>query len=112
MGISPNRMSVLALAMAAALGAIAGIVVAPVTRPTYDMGLSLGLKGFVAAVMGGLVNAPAAVVGGILLGVIENLGAGVTKAGFKDVFAFIILILILLFRPHGILSKRQSDEKV
>jgi branched-chain amino acid transport system permease protein len=112
MGISPNRMSILAFAMAAALGAIGGIVLAPVTRPTYDMGLSLGLKGFVAAIMGGLVNSPAAVVGGILLGIIENIGAGVTKAGIKDIFAFIILILILLFKPHGILSKRQATEKV
>jgi branched-chain amino acid transport system permease protein len=112
MGISPSRMSMLAFGLAAALGAIAGVVVAPVTRPTYDMGLSLGLKGFVAAIMGGLVNPPAAVVGGLLLGVTENVGAGVTKAGLKDIFAFIILIVILLFRPHGIFSKRQSTDKV
>lgn len=112
MGISPGRMSVLAFALAAALGAVGGIVLAPVTRPIYDMGLSLGLKGFVAAIMGGLVSSPAAVLGGLLLGVLENMGAGVTKAGIRDIFAFIILILILLFRPHGILSKRQTTEKV
>ena len=112
MGISPNRMSLLAFATAAALGAIGGVVLAPATRPTYDMGLTLGLKGFVAAIMGGLVNAPAAVIGGILLGMLENVGAGVTKAGLKDIFAFILLIFILLFRPHGILSKRQGIEKV
>ncbi len=112
MGISPNRMSVLSFAMAAALGAIGGIVLAPATRPIYDMGLVLGLKGFVAAIMGGLVNAPAAVLGGILLGMIENIGAGVTRAGIKDIFAFVILILVLLFRPNGILGKKQSVEKV
>ncbi len=112
MGISPSRMSALAFALAAALGAIGGIVMAPVTRPIYDMGLGLGLKGFVAAIMGGLVSSPAAVVGGILLGVIENVGAGVTRAGIRDIFAFVILILILLFRPHGILSKRPVTEKV
>ncbi len=112
MGISPNRMSVLSFALAAALGAIGGIVLAPATRPVYDMGLVLGLKGFVAAIMGGLVNAPAAVLGGILLGMIENVGAGVTRAGIKDIFAFIILILVLLFRPNGILSRQQSVEKV
>lgn len=111
-GISPNRMSALSFALAAALGAIAGFVLAPATRPSYDMGLTLGLKGFVAAIMGGLVNAPAAVLGGILLGMIENLGAGITKAGIKDIFAFIILIFVLLFRPNGILSKRESVEKV
>lgn len=104
MGINPSRMSLIAFAMAAALGAIGGIVLAPATRPAYDMGLKLGLKGFIAAIMGGLVSFPGAVIGGILLGVLENIGAGVTKAGFKDIFAFIILILILLFRPQGIIG--------
>ena len=104
MGINPSRMSLMAFAMAAALGAIGGIVLSPATRPMYDMGLRLGLKGFIAAIMGGLVSSPGAVVGGVLLGVLENVGAGVTKAGFKDIFAFIILILILLFRPHGIIG--------
>ncbi len=104
MGINPSRMSLLAFSLAAALGAIGGIVLAPATRPMYDMGLRLGLKGFIAAIMGGLVSSPGAVVGGVLLGVLENVGAGVTKAGFKDIFAFIILILILLFRPQGIIG--------
>ena len=104
MGISPGRMSLLAFVLAAALGAIGGIVLAPATTPIYDMGLKLGLKGFVAAIMGGLVSSPGAVIGGLLLGVLENLGAGVTKAGLKDIFAFIALILILLFRPHGIVG--------
>ncbi len=104
MGINPSRMSLMAFAMAAALGAIGGIVLAPATRPMYDMGLRLGLKGFVAAIMGGMISSPGAVVGGVLLGVLENVGAGVTKAGFKDIFAFIILILILLFRPKGIIG--------
>jgi branched-chain amino acid transport system permease protein len=104
MGINPSRMSLLAFALAAALGAIGGIVLSPATRPMYDMGLRLGLKGFIAAIMGGLVSSPGAVVGGVLLGVLENVGAGVTKAGFKDIFAFLILILILLFRPQGIIG--------
>ncbi len=112
MGISPNRMSALSFALAAAMGAIAGVVLAPATRPIYDMGLVLGLKGFVAAIMGGLINAPAAVIGGLLLGVIENIGAGVTKAGFKDIYAFGILILILLFRPQGIFGRQQTVDKV
>ena len=101
-GVSPGRMSLLAFVVAAALGAIAGIVLAPATTPMYDMGLKPGLKGFVAAIMGGLVSSPGAVAGGILLGVLENVGAGVTKAGFRDMFAFIILVLILVLRPHGI----------
>ena len=104
MGISPSRMSLLAFILAAALGAIGGIVLAPATTPIYDMGLKLGLKGFVAAIMGGLVSSIGAVVGGLLLGVLENVGAGVTTAGLKDIFAFIVLILILLFKPTGIIG--------
>jgi branched-chain amino acid transport system permease protein len=104
MGISASRMSMLAFGLAAALGAIGGTVLAPATRPTYDMGLMLGLKGFVAAIMGGLVSFPGAVVGGLVLGVAENVGAGVTKAGFKDIIAFAILVVILLVRPQGIVG--------
>ena len=103
-GISPGRMSLLAFVMAAVLGAIAGIVLAPATTPIYDMGLKPGLKGFVAAIMGGMISSPGAVVGGILLGVLENLGAGVTQAGFQDIFAFVILILILVLKPSGVIG--------
>jgi branched-chain amino acid transport system permease protein len=104
MGINPSRMSLLAFSLAAALGAIGGMVMAPATRPMYDMGLMLGLKGFVAAIMGGLVSSPGAVVGGLVLGVAENIGAGVTSAGYKDIIVFVILILILLFRPQGFIG--------
>lgn len=100
MGIRVDTMSMLAFGIAAILGSIGGIVLGPVTRPQYDMGLDLGLKGFVAAIIGGLVNFPAAVVGGLLLGVLENMWAGVTQAGFKDLFAFVVLIVILIVRPH------------
>ncbi|MFQ6000085.1 MAG: branched-chain amino acid ABC transporter permease [Anaerolineae bacterium] len=112
MGINPSRMSLLSFALAAALGAIGGIVLAPTLRPIYDMGLKLGLKGFVAAVMGGLVSSPGAVVGGLILGVAENVGAGVTKAGLKDIISLIILVLILLFRPQGIIGgvERGAEE--
>jgi branched-chain amino acid transport system permease protein len=107
-GISPGWMSLIAFGLAAAFGAIGGIVIAPIVRPTYDMGLSLGLKGFVAAILGGLVSAPGAVFGGLLLGFLENLTAGVTKAGLKDIFAFVLLILTLLFRPQGLLGTKKT----
>jgi branched-chain amino acid transport system permease protein len=68
------------------------------------MGLMLGLKGFVAAIMGGLLSVPGAVIGGLLLGVAENVGAGVTSAGYKEIIVFAILVLILLFRPRGFLG--------
>jgi branched-chain amino acid transport system permease protein len=108
MGINPSRMSSISFAMAAALGAIGGIVLGPVTRPIYDMGLMLGLRGFVAAILGGLVSAPGAVVGGLLLGVVENVAAGVTNPTYKSVFAFLILIAILLLRPQGIIGGKET----
>ncbi len=104
MGINPSRMSLLSFALAAALGAVGGIVLGPVTRPIYDMGVMLGLRGFVAAIMGGLVSVPGAVAGGLVLGVVENITAGVTDPAYKSVVSFIILIAILLFRPQGIIG--------
>lgn len=98
MGINPGRMSAVAFALAAGIGAIAGVVLAPLTKPVYDMGLTLGLKGFVAAAMGGLISLPAALAGGFLLGMVENVAAGVTKSGLKDMFTFIVLIAVLLRR--------------
>ncbi len=110
MGIRVDTMATLAFALAAILGAVGGIVLGPVTRPSYDMGLDLGLKGFVAAIIGGLVNFPVAVIGGLLLGVLENFWAGVTLAGFKDLFAFVVLILMLIIRP-GILLGRDAESE-
>ncbi len=105
MGISPSRMSLVAFGLAALVGAIGGIVFGPATRPQYDMGLVFGLKGFVAAIMAGMVSPLGAVLGGLILGVAENVGAGVTQLyGYKDVIAFVILILILLFRPQGLVG--------
>ena len=109
-GINPSRMSLLSFGLAAALGAIGGIVMGPVTRPIYDMGLMLGLRGFVAAILGGLVSAPGAVVGGLLLGVVENIAAGVTNPSYKSVVAFVIMIAILLFRPQGIIGRGETGE--
>ncbi len=108
MGIRVDDMATLAFALAGLVGAVGGIVLAPSTRPTYDMGLELGLKGFVAAIAGGLVSVPGAVAGGLVLGVLESLWAGVTVAGFKDLFAFVMLILLLLARPRGWLEAGQE----
>jgi branched-chain amino acid transport system permease protein len=108
MGIDPDRMSLLSFALAAALGAVGGIVLGPVTRPIYDMGVTLGLRGFVAAIIGGLVSVPGAVVGGLLLGVVENIAAGVTDPAYKSVVSFVILIAILLFRPQGIIGRGEK----
>jgi len=111
MGINPSRMSMLAFALAAMLGAVGGIVLGPVTRPIYDMGVMLGLRGFVAAIIGGLVSVPGVVAGGLLLGGVENLAAGVTDPAFKSVISFVILIVILLWRPQGILGGGEKAEE-
>lgn len=107
-GIRFDRMSLLAFGMASALGAISGIIVAPLLRPSFDIGLNLGLKGFIAAIIGGLVNPMGAVLGGLLLGLLENVSAGVTKAGMRDIYAYTLLILMLLFRPQGLLGAQKT----
>jgi branched-chain amino acid transport system permease protein len=110
MGIRVDRMFLLAFALAGGLGAIAGAVIAPITYATYDMGLMLGLKGFVAAVLGGLVSPPAAIAGGFLLGVLESLAAGFISSGYKDAVAFVILIGLALAQVAGWLPWRVADE--
>ncbi len=105
MGIKPQSMSLLAFGLAGGMGALAGIVITPITMATYDMGLMLGMKGFVAAVLGGLTSVPGALLGGILLGILESLGAGYLSSGYKDALAFLILILILFIKPDGLLGK-------
>jgi len=104
-GISPERMSLLAFCLAAALGGVGGVVIAPLTLVSYDMGLYLGLRGFVAAVMGGLVSAPGAVAGALLLGILEALVAGIWKAAYKEAAAFLVLFVILLLRPQGLFTR-------
>ncbi len=110
MGIRVDRMSLFAFALAGGLGAVAGIVIAPITYATYDMGLMLGLKGFVAAVVGGLVSPAGAIVGGFLLGILESLAAGLVSSGYKDAFAFLVLILVCLGQVAHLLPWRVVEE--
>ena len=102
MGIHVGLMATLTFALGSALGAVGGAVVAPLTLATYAMGGMLGLKGIVAALMGGLTSAPRALVGGLLLGVLEALAAGLLPSGAKNAVAFAILVLILFLRPGGL----------
>lgn len=110
MGIRVSRVSVFAWALSGGLGAVAGAVVAPITYATYDMGLMLGLKGFVAAVLGGLVSPPAAIAGGMLLGVLESFAAGLVSSAYKDAVAFVILIVLCLVQAAGWLPWRVAEE--
>ena len=101
-GIDSTAMALLAYTISAALGAVAGIVIAPLTLVSYDMGLALGLKGFVVAIMGSMVNAPAAVIGGVLLGVIESFASGLVSSGLKDALAYVVLFVVLLARTTSL----------
>jgi branched-chain amino acid transport system permease protein len=103
-GISPSTMSLLAFAVSALLAGLAGVAVVPIALATYEMGIMLGLKGFVAAVIGGLRSPQGAVLGGLILGVLESLGAGLISSGYKDALAFSVLLLVLAFRPEGLLA--------
>jgi len=98
LGIDVQRMGMLAYALSGALGAVGGVVIAPLTMVTYDMGLALGLKGFVVAVMGSLVSAPAAVAGGLLLGVLESFASGLLSSGVKNALAYLVLFVVLVVR--------------
>jgi len=101
-GINVRHVLFLAFGLSAALGALAGILTAPITLTSYDVGVMLGLKGFAAAILGGLGSGPGAVAGGLLLGVLESLSAGYVSSAYKDVIAFVILLAVLFVRPGGI----------
>jgi len=101
-GIDLNAMGFISFVASAAIGAIAGVVIAPLNFVSYDEGLAVGIKGFIAAVLGGLGSYPGAVAGGILLGLAEGLSAAYISSQFKDAIAFVILLVLLLFRPGGL----------
>ena len=118
MGVNPDRVITATFIMGAALAAIAGILVGMnYNIAQFTMGFLLGLKAFTAAVLGGIGNLGGAVLGGLLLGIIESLGAGYIgdlTGGFlgshyQDIFAFAVLILVLVFRPSGLLGERVAD---
>jgi branched-chain amino acid transport system permease protein len=101
-GVSVRRLVALAFALSGALGALAGILITPITSMSYDAGLMLGLKGFAAAILGGYGSTVGAVVGGLLLGVLESFGAGLISSAYKDAIAFLILLAILFVKPAGL----------
>ena len=105
MGINSDRMVMYSFAFAAALGAIAGVSIAPLVMMSYNSGAALGIKGFSAAILGGLANPLGSVLGGFTLGVIESLGAGVISSAFKEAIALIVLLAVLLIKPSGLFGK-------
>ena len=118
MGVNVNSIISITFVIGAALAAIAGVLVsANYSVAHYSMGFVLGLKAFTAAVLGGIGNMAGAMVGGILLGLIESIGAGYISditggfmgSHYQDVFAFLVLIGVLVFRPTGIMGERIAD---
>jgi len=103
-GISAGRMVQLSFGLAAALGAGAGILIAPLTLGVYDMGTMLGLKGFSAAIIGGLGSLMGGVLGGLVLGVAEALATGLISSGYRDAVAFLLLLVVLFLRPQGLVG--------
>jgi len=110
-GIDVSTMSRLAFVLSGVLGAIAGVMVAPITLMQYDSGLAIGLKGFVACMIGGLGNPVGALAGGLFLGVVESLASGVLSSGWKNAIAFLLLIAILLLRPGGLFGELERSTR-
>lgn len=109
-GISVKKMVLLSFALSAALGAIAGIIITPIALMEYDRGAILALKGFAAAVLGGLGNGAGAVVAGLLIGILESLGAGFISSGYKDAIALFVLLLVLFVKPSGLFGVSEASK--
>ena len=109
MGISVRRVLAVSFGLSAALGALAGILIAPISFTSWDVGVMLGLKGFAAAILGGLGSGPGAIAGGLALGLIEALGAGYLSSAYKDAFAFVLLLAALVLLPNGLAGRRAAE---
>jgi len=111
LGISRSLMVFLAFGVSAGVGAFAGILITPIFFTSYNSGTLLGLKGFIAAVLGGWGKNSGAILGGFVLGIVESLSLAFIPSGYKDAVAFVILLLILYFRPKGILGSPFIDSR-
>jgi branched-chain amino acid transport system permease protein len=108
-GINTRAVLFASFGLAATLGAVGGVLIAPIAFTSYDAGVMLGLKGFAAAMLGGLGSFPGAVLGGLVLGLLEGLGAGFVSSAYKDAIAFVVILAVLFLMPGGLLGARRSD---
>lgn len=104
-GVNAGMMVTVAFALAAGLGALAGVAVAPLTQTAFFVGAAVGVKGFAAAILGGLGKPTAAVAGGLLLGLLESFAAGYLDPAYKDGVALVVLLVVLFVAPQGLLGK-------
>ncbi|MBS0304923.1 MAG: branched-chain amino acid ABC transporter permease [Proteobacteria bacterium] len=109
MGVSTRGVMRTSFALAGALGALGGVLTAPITFTAYDVGVMLGLKGFAAAMLGGLGSFGGAVAGGLLLGLLESFGAGVISSAYKDALAFVVILAVLFLMPGGLVGARRTE---
>ncbi len=110
-GINTSFVIGLSFVLSAAIGAIAGILVTPITLTNYDVGTLLALKGFAAAMVGGMGNPIGAILGGLIVGLLEAFSAGYLSSTYKDAVAFIVILAVLFAMPGGLLG-RASVERV
>jgi len=108
-GINTKAILLASFGLSAALGALGGILVAPITNTSYDVGIMLGLKGFVAATLGGLGSGAGAIVGGLLLGLVEAMTAGYISSSYKDAVPFVLILVVLFFMPRGLFGAKVTD---
>jgi branched-chain amino acid transport system permease protein len=106
MGVNIDRVALVAWALAAAISVVSGFLVAPLTFLDFEMMFAVLLKAFAGAILGGFNSLPGAVVGCLVIGVVENLFAAYVSTAFKDTFAFAIIIAVLMFRPQGLFTRR------
>ncbi|MFN3844549.1 MAG: branched-chain amino acid ABC transporter permease [Paracoccaceae bacterium] len=108
-GINTTFVMTLSFALSAGIGALAGVLVTPITMTSYDVGLGLALKGFAAAMLGGMGNPKGALVGGLTLGLLEGLTAGYVSSQYKDAAAFVVILAVLFFLPQGLFGRKSTD---
>ena len=92
------------------MGAIAGAIITPITLMEYDRGPLLGLKGFAAAVLGGLGSGIGAIIAGFIIGILESFGAGLISSGYKDAIALLVMLVILWMKPSGLFGSAEGSE--
>jgi len=109
-GVRVPTIASISFMISGGLGAIAGIIITPIAFMQYDSGIGIGIKGFIACIIGGFGHPIGAALGGIMLGVIEAFSAGYLSSGFKDAIAFILLLAFLFVRPGGIMGELEKVE--
>ncbi len=109
-GINVRKMILLSFALSAGVGAVAGAIITPITLMEYDRGALLALKGFAAAVLGGLGSGIGSVAAGFIIGILESLGAGLISSGYKDAIALLVMLVILWVKPSGLFGSKEESE--